>query len=161
MIELLSTFSLETILIILIVGGAGVIKLIGWAKATWKKRQEFQMEAVQRGRAQEHEEDVQEHRLKTLETQLSVCQDKAKELEAQQINQQRLLELLICSDELSIKSEIKAQHDYWVPKGCIDSQILDILEQKYAIYEEEGGNSWAKKMMDDMRALPTIIVPKD
>jgi hypothetical protein len=34
------------------------------------------------------------------------------------------------------------------------------LEQRYAVYSAEGGNSWAKKLMDELRALPVVtIVP--
>jgi hypothetical protein len=62
------------------------------------------------------------------------------------------------TNELDIKSWIKAQHEKWIFKGCIDSQMLDLLEQRYAIYTAEGGNSWAKKLMDELRALPTVTV---
>jgi hypothetical protein len=48
-----------------------------------------------------------------------------------------------------------------VPKGWIDSQILDLLEERYDIYKKENGNSWALKLMNELRALPTIAVVKE
>ena len=36
-------------------------------------------------------------------------------------NQEKLIQLLIKSDELDIKSWIKLQHEKWVPRKCIDS----------------------------------------
>ena len=62
------------------------------------------------------------------------------------------------SDKLAIKTYIKEQHDIWVPKGCIDGQVLELLEDRYKIYKEEGGNSWAERLMIDLRALPVVVV---
>ena len=62
------------------------------------------------------------------------------------------------SDRLAIKTWIKEQHEKWIRLGCIDNYTLDLLEERYAIYKEEGGNSWAKKLMDELRALPTVTV---
>jgi hypothetical protein len=73
-------------------------------------------------------------------------------------NQEKMIELLIASDELSIKAWIKEQHETWMPLGCIDSQTFELLEARYKIYVDEGGNSWAKKLMDDLRGLPVVTV---
>lgn len=81
-----------------------------------------------------------------------------KELTEIAQRQQELIELLIKSDELSIKSWIKAQHEKWIPRQCIDSQTLELLEARYSIYTKEGGNSWAEKLVKELRALPVVTV---
>jgi hypothetical protein len=67
------------------------------------------------------------------------------------------LTLLTESDKLNTKAWIKEQHDKWIPLGFIDSQSLDLICARYAIYELEGGNGWAKKMVDEIKALPVTI----
>ena len=41
--------------------------------------------------------------------------------------------------------------------GYIDGQTLDLLEQEFDIYTQEGGNGWALRMMNDMRSLPSVL----
>ena len=42
--------------------------------------------------------------------------------------------------------------------GYIDSQSLELLEDRFKIYTKEDGNSWAEKLMNEMRALPLVTV---
>jgi hypothetical protein len=46
-------------------------------------------------------------------------------------------------------------------KKYIDSQSLDLLESRYKIYVREDGNSWAEKLMNDLRALPIVTTVTD
>jgi hypothetical protein len=69
-------------------------------------------------------------------------------------NQEKIIRRLEDSDKLTIKTYIKEQHAIWMRKGYIDSQVLELLEERFKIYREEGGNSWAEKLMNEMRALP-------
>lgn len=161
MVELLGAYSVEQILIILIIGITSVVGVITGAKKLWKQRENFKNSMRQEGRASEAQEEHAEARLTSMEKNISELQTNNAQLQSLLEDQQRLIELLIASDELNIKAWIKEQHDIWVPRGCIDSQVLEVLEQRFAIYAEEGGNSWAKKLMDELRALPTIISIKD
>jgi hypothetical protein len=68
------------------------------------------------------------------------------------------MNLLIDSDQLETKAWIKEQHEKWTRLKAIDGQSLDLLESRFAIYEKEGGNSWAHRLMDDIRALPLITI---
>ena len=70
--------------------------------------------------------------------------------------QQAQIDLLIQSDELTIKAWIKEQHEKWVAFQCIDSQSLELLTQRFNIYQQEGGNSWAEKLIDEIKELPII-----
>ena len=58
------------------------------------------------------------------------------------------------SDMLDIKSWIKAQHERYMAQGWIDLQALDLVCQRHAVYKEEGGNSWADCLVEDLKGLP-------
>ena len=158
MAGLIETFGLGTVVIILLLGGAAIVKFIEWCKKTWQKRSDFAQQNQQIGMQKEQEIEAREERLASGEARMTVLEGNVKELTAIAKRQQELIELLVQSDELDIKSWIKTQHEKWIPLGCIDSQTLDILEQRYAIYAKEGGNGWAKKQVEEMRALPTVTV---
>ena len=158
MAGLIETFGLGTVVIILLLGGAAIVKFIEWCKKTWQKRSDFAQQNQQIGMQKEQEIEAREERLANGEARMTVLVGNVKELTAIAKRQQELIELLVQSDELDIKSWIKTQHEKWIPLGCIDSQTLDILEQRYAIYAKEGGNGWAKKQVEEMRALPTVTV---
>lgn len=156
--ELFATYTVETVVIILAIGIPAIIKGIGSVKALWKKRTDFITENVRRGHEEEAQKETQMLEKAATEARLSAVEkniDLLTEIASQQKEQ---INLLIKSDKLDIKAWIKAQHDYWIPRGYIDSQILDLLEERYEIYKKENGNSWAKKLMDELRALPTISV---
>ena len=158
MAGLIETFGLGTVVIILIVGIAAIVGFIEWCKKLWSKRKAFAQENQQLGMQQEHDLEEREARLEKGEARMDALEANVQKLTEIAENQQRMIELLVQSDELDIKSWIKAQHEKWIPLGCIDSQTLDLLEQRYAIYTKEGGNSWAKKLVEEMRALPTATV---
>ena len=158
MTGLIETFGLGTVVIILLIGGAAIVKFIEWCKKTWQKRSDFAQQNQQIGMQREQEIEAREDRLASGEARMGALEENVKALTEIAKRQQEMIELLVQSDELDIKSWIKAQHEKWIPLGCIDSQTLDILEQRYAIYAKEGGNGWAKKQVEEMRALPTATV---
>lgn len=158
MAGLIESFGLGTVVIILLLGGAAIVKFIEWCKKTWQKRADFAKENQKIGMQKEHDIEVREERFANGEARMTTLENNVKKLTEIAEQQKEMIELLVQSDELDIKSWIKAQHEKWVSLGCIDSQTLDILEQRYAIYEKEGGNSWAKKLVAEMRALPTVTV---
>ena len=73
-----------------------------------------------------------------MEGNINLLTDAVNELKKQN-------ELLLKSDMLATKAWIKEQHDIWVPKQCIDSQILDLLEAKYKIYKQFLGGTYGTK----------------
>lgn len=158
MLELLSTFSLETVIIILFVGIPALFKLIGWCKKIYKEREDFKQENVNKGKAIEKKEEQKEARLSNGEARMTQLEADVRDLKTIAERQQELIELLIASDELDIKSWIKMQHEKWMPRQCIDSQTLDLLAQRFEIYEREGGNSWAEKLVNELKALPVVTV---
>lgn len=158
--ELITTYGVATIVIILLVGIPAIVNFISWCKKLWKTREDFKQANIDKGKEIEARAEAKEARLQKGEARMGTLEKDVISLKEIAEKQQKLIELLIKSDELDIKSWIKAQHEKWIPKQCIDSQTLDLLEQRYAIYKEEGGNSWAKKLVDELRALPVVtIVP--
>lgn len=153
----LAEYPLWTVILIVAAAMIIILKIIELCKKTWAKREQFKQENIAKGRELERKDEENEERLVHGEARMDNLETDVHDLKEVLARQQKLIELLISSDELDIKSWIKAQHDRCIPLGCIDSQILELLEQRYAIYKKEGGNSWAKKLMDEMRALPTVV----
>ena len=162
MANLIADIGLGTIVLVLIIAIPCIIGFISWCKAIWQKRQDFQNANIQKGKEMEARAEAKEARLVNGEKRMDDLEATTKELKDMAARQQELIELLIESDELSIKTWIKEQHAKWVPLGCIDNQTLELLEQRYAIYSREGGNSWAEHLMNDLRKLPiATIIPLD
>ena len=160
--DLISSYGIGAVLIIFIVVSACILKIITFCKDLWAKRQKFAEANIEKGKKIEAAEEAeilqhtsQDTKIKKLEGNINLLTDAVNELKKQN-------ELLLKSDMLATKAWIKEQHDIWVPKQCIDSQILDLLEAKYKIYKQEKGNSWAERLMEDLRALPLItVIPVD
>lgn len=67
----------------------------------------------------------------------------------------KMIETLIESDKDDIKAYITKEHHYFVyQKGWIDDYSLDCIERRYDHYVAEGGNSFIKGLMEEIRNLP-------
>ena len=65
------------------------------------------------------------------------------------------VDILMKSDRDDIKAFITRQHHYFVyQKGWIDDYSLDCIERRYTHYNEQGGNSFIETLMTDLRNLP-------
>lgn len=74
----------------------------------------------------------------------------------------KLINLLIESDKDDIKYSITKDHHYYCYKvGSIDDYTLDCIEKRYSHYTDEGGNSFVKELMQDLRALPRKMGTKN
>ena len=66
-----------------------------------------------------------------------------------------ILQILIQSDQDMIRLTIKKEHHFYVyQKGTIDAYSLDCIERLYERYVSEGGNTYVKELMKDLRELP-------
>lgn len=158
MAELFSTFGVGTVLIILLIGIPAIVNFITWCKGVWKKRASFAQENYNHGRQDEAQLESKENRLQNHEAELAALKANLAALTTINTNQQRQIDLLIESDKLSIKAWIKEQHEKWTRCGYIDSQSLEVLEDRFKVYTKEDGNSWAEKLMNEIRALPLVTV---
>lgn len=156
MVELIGQFGIVQVLLILLIGIPAIVNFIAWCKKLWSKREEFKNENIEKGKRIEARAEEKEARFSNGEQRMDLLEDNVKELRKIAENQERLINLLIQSDQLDIKSWLKAQHERWMDLGCIDNQMLDLVTQRFSIYEKEGGNSWAKRLTDDMRSLPVV-----
>lgn len=154
----LSAYSIWTVLLIAIASILLVLKIIEGSKALWKKRTTFQNEAKLEGKRLQHEKELREAEEQAEEKRITDLEESLREVKTTLENQQGLIELLIRSDELNIKAWIQQQHEKWITLQCIDSQSLDLVLQRYEIYAEEGGNGWAKRMVQDIKQLPIVTV---
>lgn len=67
------------------------------------------------------------------------------------------IKILTESDKEDIKAFITQQHHYFCyEKGYIDTQSLECCINRFNTYEREGGNSFVHKLMDQIKALPTM-----
>ena len=159
-IELLQSFDFVTILIILLVSIPSIVSCISWCKKLWKAREAFKKENMREGIRVYQEEEAEEQRFMSGEYRIAQLELLVAQQAQMLDNLQKITQRLEKSDKLAIKTYIKEQHDIWVPKNCIDGQVLELLEDRYKIYREEGGNSWAERLMRDLRSLPIIaLVP--
>lgn len=161
MAELFSTFGAGSVLLILFIGIPTIINFITWCKGIWKKRTSFAQENYDHGRQDEATQESKEHRLQNHETELAALKANLAALTTISTKQQKQIDLLIESDRLSIKAWIKEQHEKWTHCGYIDSQSLELLEDRFKVYTKEDGNSWAEKLINEIRALPLVTVFKD
>lgn len=138
--ELIESFSPAEILIIifmLAIAGKEVLGLKDWWNERLSKKYEKDSEAekVQDGIESDRE-------------------DRA-EIKAQMKKLSDLVEMLIESDKESIKSDITTKHHYLCyEKKWVDDYTMNCLERRFAIYEQEHGNSFIEGFMDEIRALP-------
>lgn len=153
---LLQTFGVGTILIVLLIAIPTIVNFITWCKGIWAKREKFKQENIDKGREIEAHKEEKETRFSNGEARMTSLEEDVKDLKTIIAKQQQLIELLVESDELDIKSWIKAQHEKWTAKGYIDNQTLELLCQRFKIYTKEGGNSWAERLVNDLKSLPII-----
>lgn len=140
MIDLLKNFSLEQIILFLILLGLaikGLVSFFDWAVERNKKS------AMKMNKPIQLENNI-EHNAKEIE-------DTKKAIE-QLANQ---IDLLVQSDKDSIKTFITQQHHHFCyGEGWIDDYSMDCIEKRYGHYKKEGGNSFIDDLMQDLRDLP-------
>ena len=158
LIELLSTFPVWTVLLIATASIIIILKIIEWVKKSWEKRAQFEQNAILEGERIQREEDAREAAEKEKERRIAALETSVTNLNNVVAEQQKLLQLLVESDELDIKAWLKAQHERWIALQCVDSQSLELICQRFEIYAKEGGNSWAQKLVDEIKALPVVTI---
>lgn len=65
------------------------------------------------------------------------------------------IDMLIVSDKEDIKSSITDKHHFFCQEqGWIDDYSMECLENRFAVYQKEHGNSFVETFMEDLRRLP-------
>ena len=151
MITLLQRYSISEILIFIVILALAIKSLItffDWVQQRFKKAFNKKYNILS---------EKQE-----LERHLAQDRQLIESLKKKQQNTDNILDklsskidVLIQSDRDDIRSYITREHHYFCyQKGWVDDFSLDCIEKQYTHYVEEGGNSFIKGFMDDLRALP-------
>ena len=140
MLDLFQTYSVQQILIFIIflaIAIKGVVSFIDWIGNRLKK---FVYKTDYPDRLQS---DIQKQSQEI--NQLKIALDEIISM----------VNMLIESDKDSIKAYITEKHHIYVyQQKSIDDYTLDCIEKRYTHYKDEGGNSFVKQLMDELRGLP-------
>lgn len=158
LITLLSAYPVWTVLIIAVASILSILKIIDWCKKLVVMRAEFRNKAILEGEKIQACKDAQKETEEEKEARIVALEKSVTNLNNVVAEQQKLLQLLVESDELDIKAWLKAQHERWIALQCVDSQSLELICQRFDIYAKEGGNSWAQKLVDEIKALPVVTI---
>jgi small-conductance mechanosensitive channel len=118
--------------------------------------------AIERLRKTFNKETQQETKLAAMQEQINQCNNNFLKVEKEQAavedklsDMLQKINLLIESDRDDIKSYItKEHHAFCYDKGWIDDYSLNCIERRYNHYVDEGGNSFIKDLMEEIRELP-------
>ena len=140
LIQLLTQFDMTTILIFIILialSAKGIVTFFDWIKERIMKM--F------------NKQSKKEKELEQLQQQELDIKELRKNIESIQSN----INLLIESDKDDIKAYITEKHHFYCyQQKYIDDYTLNCLEKRFNHYEVEGGNSFVRNLMDELRALP-------
>ena len=140
MIKLLQAYSLEEIIIfitLLALAVKGCHSFIEWG---YERMKAIVDKTEQPNKIKKHIETHQQE-IADLKTALAELK--------------QMTHLLIESDRDDIKAFLTREHHYFVyQKGWIDDYSLNCIEKRFSHYEEQGGNSFIKDLMEAVRQLP-------
>lgn len=161
MIELLSDLSLTQIALIIFMIAIAIKELITLIdffskkiKSTMNKEQETKDEKQE---ILNEINKIHESMSKNEEEHKTItsCIEEMKEENKQMFShQQEILDMLVESDIDDIKSYIVKQYHAFSAQGWIDDFSMDVIEKRYEHYQKEGGNSYAKHLVERLRQLP-------
>lgn len=140
MIQLFTKYTTSEIIIFVIILSLTIKNIVEFKD--WVKKRTKQA-------VQESEKPIQ------LEQIINKHQQQLSMIKAQLLDIKKSINLLIQSDKDDIKQSITKEHHYFCYKlGSIDDYSLDCLEKRYSHYKSQGGNSFVKTLMEQIRSLP-------
>jgi hypothetical protein len=80
MAELISTFGLPSIVLILLIAIPAIVNFIGWCKKIWSTREKFKQENIDKGREIESRKEEKEMRFSTGEARMTTLESDVKDL---------------------------------------------------------------------------------
>lgn len=143
MIDLFQEFSIQSIILFVIflaIAIKGVVTFFDWASKRTK-------EAIKKAEKPEQlKNNIQDHEQAIMD--LKDCIEKLTDK----------VDLLMQSDKDAIKAFIVKQHHYFYYQlKEIDDQSLQCIQRRYEHYKAEGGNTYVKDLMFDLRNLPRSL----
>lgn len=151
MLELLGTYSLTqiiTFIVLLAIATKEGITLVIWFKDFFKKKFNDDMKNTVVTKEQGEQID------KVKESMQILIDNQEKIFKEMELFKQQL-EMIIESDKDDIKSWITEKHHFYCfERKWIDDYSMDCIEKRYGHYKDEGGNSFIKELMNELRSLP-------
>jgi hypothetical protein len=161
MLELLSTFSVEQIIlytVMLSFALKGGVEFFKWCKNLYQEKfdKDYEKRSQEELLAKYYEEcsaqnKESKERYETLEKKID-CLTESLALQINKIEGQ--LNLLSSSSRNDIKAWIVATHHSCIEEGCIDDFTKDLVEKRYQDYVNLGGNSYVESLVEEIRKLP-------
>ena len=140
MIQLFTHYTISEIIIFTLILAVAVKKLVDFID-WYKKRTHQAVEEADKPLVLQQTITKHDQELSEIKTQLSNIKD--------------AINLLIASDKDDIKQSLTKDHHYFCYKlGSIDDYSLDCMEKRYSHYKDQGGNSFVKTLMEQVRMLP-------
>lgn len=160
LIGIIEAFGLPTVIIISVVVIGLLITIIAKAQKWHKAAEEQRQTYINQGATTEREKQELEKRLVDGDNHMTNLDNNVIALGERVEGVEEAIGILLESDKLDIKAYITEQYQYWIPKKYIDKNVMELLEARFAVYEREGGNGFAARMMSELRQLP-MIEPKE
>lgn len=134
--NLLNTFDLKTIILVLFLVAVGARELI-------QLYHYFQMRIYGKFETQDNEKETMNNMEKSMQSVLLELKDIDKKLT-----------LLQVSNRDSIKSWILMSYQKYKENNAqLDSMQMDLLERRYQHYKDQGGNSYIDEIMEELRSI--------
>lgn len=151
--ELLETFSLEEIVIFLVLLAAAIKSFFTfWDWVVGRLKLVFSKQYEKEQLKEKFQETIADQNKK-----LNNALQEHNQMRNQMEEIHKMMNVLIESDRSDIKAWITEKHHYFCyEKGYIDDYSLDCLERRFASYEKEDGNSFVETLMSEIRALPKV-----
>lgn len=151
MLTLLQKYTISEILIFIVLLALaikGVISFIDWVSEKIKK-------AFNKGYNQKDEKKKIQQRLDEHDQLIISLQEQQAETDKILKKLSEKIDMLIASDMDAIKAFITEKHHYYCyQQKWIDTFSMQCIENRYNHYVDEGGNSFIKGFMEELRDLP-------
>lgn len=152
--ELFTNYSMSEIVIFMVVLAFAVKELvtfIDWGRDRLRKVYDKDYKSIEERKKLEEEIDD----LNKFYSEKKKVDDTFAKIDRtfEKINER--IDMLIESDKEDIKSYITEKHHFFVyGQGWVDDYSLECLERRFAVYQQEHGNSFVEGLMNEIRALP-------
>lgn len=158
MMELFSKYSVSDIIIFLVIFGSALKGFFSFWDWGFDRLKKFFGKQYNKEQFKKEVEESLKKQDKKIEEVKNLHKENSENIE----KIVGLVQVLIDSDKDDIKSFITKEHHYFCyEKGFIDDYSLDCLEKRFKHYQDEGGNSFAEDLMNDLRALPKVAMTRD
>ena len=146
------------IIIIAFFAIAEICKMVDYFVGKFKNR-------VKEGVQENQESITEKQRIEFLESEVNQLKENHEKLRCDVASFQKddgekfvdlnqKLDKLLASDIAAHKSWFSRMHEETTKRGFISRYDLESVEARFAIYVEEGGNSFVQDLVEEMRRLP-------